>query len=480
MQLPAQNVKEGVITFSLTQYAQNSVSTSKTVKNAGNWTGNVTGGPAYYKTATAKLTTANVLHSISYVLHKRNPSYYGSKATLVLVQGELSGFFNMTDPGLPEATAVPDEQGLFDTTTGGITTIDQGALFVALATGRHILPNPLTGAWPPGHHQPWGQIFVKDPNHTDPSTGGPLCENVTFFFAITVEECYDCFYLNSFITDTSFTSKSNSSSGPPCCTVPSSLLGSGADKYYMSLSFDNTSNNPYLNPSSTGYVGWGSSILDNRYYGVVGIDLLPPTLPADGIDPDLLPYSDIIRSGLGIASPYEMRFTLQGIMHYSWNLKFINTGDAFADFVGSASFSARGFGFIALFCSLLDGGANGAAMGIAEGIKKASACCVDDPWYDSWYGIGWNQPQDPWSTFGTNLGLGVAGFDTPVNTQSDLSFHTSYDQDYYPGWEWGTNPTSDTLRDTPLDADHPSTFIPIWSEPTLAPTTSVSVVPSAK
>ena len=35
MQLPAQNVKEGVITFSLTQYAQNSVSTSKTLQECG-------------------------------------------------------------------------------------------------------------------------------------------------------------------------------------------------------------------------------------------------------------------------------------------------------------------------------------------------------------------------------------------------------------------------------------------------------------
>ena len=103
-----------------------------------------------------------------------------------------------------------------------------GGTVPALATGRHFLPSPtavgaVTGEWPPGHHQPWGQIFVQDPGKAGFSASNPLCENVTFFFAITVEECYDCFYLNSFISDATFKFKSGNQSGPPCCSVPGKL-----------------------------------------------------------------------------------------------------------------------------------------------------------------------------------------------------------------------------------------------------------------
>jgi hypothetical protein len=461
MQLPAQSFKEGVITFSLTTYAQNSVSTSKTVLNAGRWSQR----PQYYKTTTVRRTTTDVLKAISVVLHYPNSSFYSSKAQLVLVQGELGGFFNMAEPGLPEATATVGEQGVFDINDIQYTPVDGGALFVALATGRHILPVPegydTTGAWPPGHHQPWGQIYVKDPGKAGYSASNPFCENVTFFFAIMVEECYDCYYLNSFITDTSFNFKQNSVSGPPCCGVPESLLGNGKDKYYMQLSFDNTSNNPYLNPQFEGsYVGWTGS----TYEGIQGIDTRAITLVADGITPDFLPYIDNIASGVGRPLPYEMRFTLQGIMTYTWNLKFINPGDAFADFVGTAKYDAKGYGFIALRCSLLEG-----SVGIAESIKKAETCCLDLPWYDWWYGIGWNQPQSPWDTFGDDLLLDVAGFGSPINTEPDLSFHTSFDQQYYPGWEWGSNPTFDALL--PTQEAGRSTFVPIWSAPTLIPNT---------
>ena len=240
-QMFAQNIKEGVLSFALTQKKQVSVSTSLTTQNAGTWTT----PPSVYKTAISKLSTVNVLQSIGKVMHN-NPGYYSSKAQLVLVQGELSGFFNVTEA---MSNATPKlETGKFTPTPFDSTTI--GGLTVALDTGRHYEANPINGAWPPGHHQPWGQIFVKDTGKSP-----MLCENVTFFFSINVQECYDCFYLNSFVTDAKFKYTSPSSGGPPCCSPPTGLTGNGKDTYYMTFAFDNTINNVYLNPKSSVWTG---------------------------------------------------------------------------------------------------------------------------------------------------------------------------------------------------------------------------------
>ena len=95
-----QMAKQDTITFALTGQYQNSVSTS-TTPNAGAW-GPL---PGYYKTASSKVATANIIQAIAIVLHG-NAGFYSSKAQLVLVQGELSGFFNITD----ELAAVGDTQ----------------------------------------------------------------------------------------------------------------------------------------------------------------------------------------------------------------------------------------------------------------------------------------------------------------------------------------------------------------------------------
>ncbi|MDR3378315.1 MAG: hypothetical protein P4M10_06495, partial [Verrucomicrobiae bacterium] len=88
-------VKEGTISFALTGQEQTSVSET-TAANTGNWVDTSTEyGPTHYKTGTIKLTQANLIQDIAYVLHG-SANYYGSSAKLVLVQGELSGFFVMT------------------------------------------------------------------------------------------------------------------------------------------------------------------------------------------------------------------------------------------------------------------------------------------------------------------------------------------------------------------------------------------------
>jgi hypothetical protein len=466
-QLFAQDTKTDVITFALTGQYQNSVSDSSS-PNAGTWSAQ----PGYYKTSSSKIATANIVQAIAIVLHG-NAGYYTSKAQLVMVQGELSGFFNL----VPELGAVGDPTTgapaniqSDNTTSFTDTTIPGGGTFVALATGRHFLPNPTTGlpasgAWPPGHHQPWGQIFVQDPGKTGFSASNPLCENVTFFFAITVEECYDCFYLNSFITDTTFKFKTGTQVGPPCCNTPTSLTGSGKDRYYMTLSFDNTLNNPYLN-NAEGNAAWiggfgqntdPTSLTDyNPYVGIVGIG--STALVADGISPDLLPYVDSISSGIGRPSPYEMRFTLNGIVTYTWALRFINKSDVASDFIGSASYAANGFGFIALRCGYLTGTA-----AFAEKVVVASNCCdggmsKSGNWYEWWYGTGFNQVQGSWDVFATGT---PTGFGSPVNMAADLSFHFGYDEEYEPGEQWGTNPTPGTPLSTPLDLAAPLNFVPV-------------------
>jgi hypothetical protein len=134
--------------------------------------------------------------------------------------------------------------------------------------------------------QPWGQIFVHDPGAAGATVDAPLCENVTFFFDLEVEECYDCFYMNSFISDANFTEKAGSQNGPPCCSSPGILLGKGTDKYYLSLSFDNTENNSYLNPAL--FTNEDGAI--DYFYEYVGYNGLVPTVGvADGTTPDFCP-----------------------------------------------------------------------------------------------------------------------------------------------------------------------------------------------
>jgi hypothetical protein len=467
-QLFAQNAKEDVITFALTGQAQSSVS-DNTGNNQGGWTTPAPIAATFYKTSSTKVATADILKAIAIVLHK-NAGYYSSKAQLVLVQGELSGFFNLTeelaDIGDNITGAPATIQSDFGTTFAD-TTLLGGGTVAKLASGRHFLPNPITGAWPVGHHQPWGQIFVKDPGKAGFSATDPLCENVTFFFSITVEECYDCFYLNSFISDAKFKFVNGSGSGIPCCGVLESLQGNGKDRYYMTLSFDNTLNNPYLNGTIEGNAAWVGGFGQNTditaadynpYLGIEGIGSV--TLVADGISADLLPYSENIISSIGLPSPFEMRFTLNGIVTYTWVLKLINTSDLVYDFVGSASYAANGYGFIALRCGYLTGTAS-----MVEKIVKGSNCCLggmfkDGLWFDWWYGTGWNQAQSPWFAFNPAT-PDPFGFGSPVNMAADLSMHIGFDEEYEAGEQWYTNPTATVPLDTPLDIGHPKNYVPV-------------------
>jgi hypothetical protein len=251
---------------------------------------------------------------------------------------------------------------------------------------------------------------------------------VTFFFAINVEECYDCFYLNSFITDATFKFKDAQqvTDGPPCCagTIPSGLSGNGKDRYYMTLSFDNTQNNPYLstnNQLSTYYVGWGqkvdSTLPDyNKYAGIAGLEpFLNSGGRVDGLTPDGLDYFDPIASNLGTFNQYVLRFTLNGVVTYNWNLKLINSSDLLPDFIGTASYPATGYGFWGLYCSLF----NGSASIVEQSLKNAN-CCLDLPWNDSWYGPGY----DSFGNSVTRL--------TPVNILPSLSYHQYWNVGYAP------------------------------------------------
>jgi hypothetical protein len=451
-QLFAQNAKQDVITFSLTRYAQVSVSTS-TAANAGNWSD----GPTIYKTTSYKIATADVIQAIAEVLHG-NPGYYGSRSQLVLVQGELGGFF-----GYPYVNTLDSN----DTTDGDN---------IRLATGRNMTYNPITGALPPGQNQPWGQVYVKTYNALGQVI---LCENVSFFFAFRVEECYDCFYLNSFISDTTF--RFTQKTGPPCCAGTSLTSGKGTDKYYMTLQFDNTINNPYLNPygSATIQAVSGSTVTDESVAGstnvltvdtddfyaqVGGVDGLYPPVGHffvtglverdNGVNPDGLPYSDPILTSVHTPLDahaydiYTMRFALNGIVTYSWNLKFINSTDPFPDFLGTAGMPVTGYGYVQKVCSLLSG-----SVTFTEGVVATTKCCLDEPWNNPgggqdggfWYGIGdfdiasnlgTGDPGDIENYYDSNvagtISTGHLGDEVPVNTDLDLSFHANFNYDYEP------------------------------------------------
>ena len=431
----AQNIKQDTITFSLSLQGQSSVSTSPSAANAGNFSQ----GPLYYKTKTTKFTQADLLKAISYVMHHHNAGYYTSQASLQLVQGELGGFWNIDDglaqsyedvdldgflPGSFNDCGNADSNPTYSALNavffpnGGFTTdgdpygedftglgldfsqdipnfVDRNSRtsisdgqneYLRLDTGRHFLPVPwqsygnqngvpylTTGQYPVGHMQPWGQVYVRDPGHKD-AQGLPLCENVTFFFYLTVQECYDCFYLNSFISDATFKVVPGAAGGPPCCTSPNTLMGRGVDKYYLSLSFDNTENNSYLNDSVITNRSSNTDLL--YYYEYVGFrGIAPITGVADGLTPDLLTYSDPIRSRLGLASPYETRFTLNGIVTYNWTLTLVNKTDIAADYVGTANYAANGYGFIGLICDLITGTAT-----FSEKVVKDIGCCDDVLW----------------------------------------------------------------------------------------------------
>jgi len=424
----AQKSKESPIMFNLSLMGQKSVSTSATAINAGYFSQE----PKNYKTTgVQKMTQAAIITDIGYVLTQSGVlnSSFSSKATLELVQGELSGFFNVI-PGLSNSVALYTNgllDGVFDTTanTGDSTILANGTTtFVALDNGRHYQVNPVNGDLPVGHFQPWGQIFIKDPGAKGYSVDAPLCVNVTYFFNLEVQECYDCFYLNSFISDATFTEKTVSQTGggpAPCCTGSTStaLLGKGKDQYYLTLSFDDTQTNPYLNPDS------------ELYTGVAGL-LSNVAANLDGNTPDPIAYYGAneaelpIASGLGKASPYMARFTLNGIMVYTWNLEFVNKTDLLPDFVGTATYNANGYGFIQLVCELITGTAS-----ITEKLANTPTCCVDVPWSDSWYGIGWDGDATS-VVYENNAGYveGGASFTGPT-TQENVPISLTY---HNPNW----------------------------------------------
>jgi hypothetical protein len=397
--------KVGTITFALTSVGQTNISTSKTQLDAGNWTDN----PEYYKTLTSKITQGEIIKYISEVLYG-SPSGFTSKAKLILVQGELSGFFNIT-PDLADAQATNFDNlaGPWSTpVTSPIKAPDASTVlanahdsaYFTLPNGRHFQTEPdasgTNTTYPAGHFQPWGQIFVQD---------GTKEVNVTPFFHFAVHECYDCFYLNSFVTDAAFSFKNRNVGGgidgPPCCYTPptpiNSVTGSGTDRYYLTIGFDNTVSNPYLDPASAQFIGIGG-LVPSGGVSTVGLD---------GVTPDGLEYVDKIASGLFSApAPYEARFTLNGVFVYKWQLKVINKTDSYPDFigVGAANYtSVNGYGFIGLTCQVITGTGTITEANVANGFGNT-------PWYNDWYGFD---------------DAGPANSPVPYNAPASLTEHYS-------------------------------------------------------
>jgi hypothetical protein len=262
----------------------------------------------------------------------------------------------------------------------------------------------------------------------------------------------------------------------------------------MTLQFDNTLNNPYLNPDGIVYPAGttnGTPLIEHAdFYDQVGglNGLYPPTGTfhvvglrerENGVDPDGLPYLDSIRNNVQSPSDhhsydiYTMRFALKGIVTYTWALKFVNKSDAFPDFVGTGSFPVTGYGYVSKVCSMFSG-----TVSFNEGIVAASKCCLDFPWRSVcggaaggyWFGIGDFDIQADLAPGDTGYienyyNTAVPGYHlgdaVPVNTDLDLSFHPNFDHDYepikqalgddypQPGFEgtWVSDPANPVVQD---------------------------------
>jgi hypothetical protein len=462
-------VKQDIITISLMGTEQSSVSTSATVANMGNWSD----GPMYYKTNVVKVTDRDIIRYIGAVLWKNANHYNAKTAQVVLVQGELGGFFNITpdlglswpdsdvnqvDPWFSEAPGGTDDG---DANTALANSLDSTTF--QLDNGRHWDVNPYVPTmYPVGHNQPWGQIYIHDPNSTD--------DNVTYFFAISVQECYDCFYLNSFVTQATFKKQNTAANGPPCCSGTSVIIGKGRDVYYMTFSFDNTLNNPYLYDSTDNplYFGDEIGIANNGGGNVVG---LSSVIAGDAIVPDTIfnhfiyfidimagdtiaqaqfdAYIDPIKSGIGKPSPFEARFTLNGVCTYTWTLAYVDKTDLLPDFMGTNVYVANGYGFIALDCAVF----NTAIVTFKEKAVKVGTIVTGEDWVDDWIGIGAEYisltnsdqmfigittPYENWNDNGRptyQWGLGEAqtfgwGYPTPINVTTSLSYHENFNNQY--------------------------------------------------
>jgi hypothetical protein len=351
-----------------------------------------------------------------------------------------------------------------------------------LANGRHWDLNPISGTYPVGHMQPWGQIYIQDPNTTD--------DNVTFYFEISIQECYDCFYMNSFVSKADFKVQATGNGGPPCCTTPSVIVGNGVDKYYMTFSFDNTANNSYLvsppeqNVLSSTYVG---DELGNHHVLPVGQF---GGIPGDAIVPDAIfnstifaarllagdtleqaqaaAFYDPIKSRVANNQPYQARFTLNGVLTYTWNLKFVSNQDISPEFIGTGKYVANGYGFIQLYCALLDS----ATITFSEKAVKDVNAVTGEDWAANWIGIGaeWVQqlddagaltglvtPYENWvdsgsPTYNWNLGeqqpFGTF-YPTPINVSTSLSHHENFNNQYPANNEnvnWSAWPTGAWIK----------------------------------
>jgi hypothetical protein len=99
----------------------------------------------------------------------------------------------------------------------------------------------------------------------------------------------------------------------------------------------------------------------------------------------------------------------------------VNASDVAADYVGTASYAANGYGFIALVCSLITGTAT-----FSEKIVKDIGCCDDDSpygWWDDesnsgtynytlysgWYGPGYTGVIGETDDDGTQVAGGTSG-----------------------------------------------------------------------
>jgi len=294
-----------------------------------------------WKTKKDKITEKTIISALGAVLGHN----FTSKAQLTVEEGILGGFQNVdSEDGFPPGITYPQFTSAAGGARVGVNQVDAG-------------DGPI-----PGKYQPLGWIFVRDI-----VAGVYVFVDVTPFFNVSVHECYDCFYLNSFVTDTTF--KFGQVTGPPCCGSSSVTSGKGTDKYYMCFEFDNTVANPRVATGDT----FGLYSAGGEWLRDLEATMLDPA--EDGITPNQAPiYQRFDQSVL--------RFRVCGIMTYKWTLKE-------SQFIGAATLPSYGYGFVKKVCSMIDGKITVAEYAASTKTKTpapsdAFETDLEDMWHWQW------------------------------------------------------------------------------------------------
>jgi hypothetical protein len=327
----AQHVKEATLNFSLTHQYQYLVTVNGSPSDTDlSWTALVDGDcldTLKYTSKSKKITQKEIIKAIGFTLG----GSFTTKATLV-----LDNYDNiLRAPPYPRypwwMPGQEDEEG----STYPVWTHPEERV-----------------EWPDENYIRWSwimwlddtfeyeaNVWVKDPSNANSDW---RCVNVTPFFEIEENYCFFCWDTMDRVTDGSI--QELGSSPVPCFenNTDCGLKGSGKTKWYWTIRFNNTQNNPFFYNDTWLYY----------WQDWLGFNVNPPALAA-----------------YGAAASYSMIWTIGGVVTYSWAYKALGSGEPI-DVIGSLSGNVLGYGATP-FCGVITG-----SVSMPEKIILATDCCA--------------------------------------------------------------------------------------------------------